>query len=357
MNQTISSSLKAIGIRIYAIYLISKIGYARLLDKKIVFIFGTPSHRNIGDLAIACAELEFVKYRIDRTVIINIPFPVIIKEKDIIYRAVTDSDIITGHGGGNMGDTYTIEEKCRRDFIKHFKNNKIIIFPQTIHFSNSKIGKNELAKTILIYGQHSNLTLIAREQISYEKMKNAFTTNKVILTPDIVLSMNISRAKNERRGILICLRDDIESKLDKNNKREVILFAKQNFSKVKCTDTISKDKLFLIRPKHRIVNQKLNEFKSSNLVITDRLHGMVFSAITGTPCIAITNFNHKVTGTYEWIKHLPYIKFCDDISKLDILLGQINLDSNYSYNPDDFNEYWKEISDAIEGSSKNVGRN
>ncbi len=37
------------------------------------------------------------------------------------------------------------------------------------------------------------------------------------------------------------------------------------------------------------LNSKFAEFLSSGLVITDRLHGMIFAAITGTPCIALDN--------------------------------------------------------------------
>lgn len=58
---------------------------------------------------------------------------------------------------------------------------------------------------------------------------------------------------------------------------------------------------------------KFKDFQKSKLVITDRLHGMVFCAISGTPCIAFSNYNHKVKGTYDWIKDLDYIKYVDNI--------------------------------------------
>jgi pyruvyl transferase EpsI len=59
------------------------------------------------------------------------------------------------------------------------------------------------------------------------------------------------------------------------------------------------------------VRKKMQEFCGAKLVITDRLHGMVFSAITGTPCIVFSNSNHKVKGTYDWISYLPYISYVD----------------------------------------------
>ena len=43
-----------------------------------------------------------------------------------------------------------------------------------------------------------------------------------------------------------------------------------------------------------IIMDKFKDFQKSELVITDRLHGMVFCAISGTPCIVFGNYNQKV---------------------------------------------------------------
>ena len=61
------------------------------------------------------------------------------------------------------------------------------------------------------------------------------------------------------------------------------------------------------------MGKKLQEFADAEFVITDRLHGMVFAAITETPCIVFSNYNQKVKGTYEWISCLPYIKYARDV--------------------------------------------
>ena len=42
------------------------------------------------------------------------------------------------------------------------------------------------------------------------------------------------------------------------------------------------------------LNKKFREFSERNLIITDRLHGMIFAAITGTPCVAMDNISHKI---------------------------------------------------------------
>ena len=61
---------------------------------------------------------------------------------------------------------------------------------------------------------------------------------------------------------------------------------------------ISQNQILAEVRKSVIVN-KLKEFAGAQLVITDRLHGMVFCYLTNTPCIVFSNYNHKVLGTYE----------------------------------------------------------
>lgn len=36
-----------------------------------------------------------------------------------------------------------------------------------------------------------------------------------------------------------------------------------------------------------------DQFRSLQLIVTDRLHGMIFAAITSTPCIVFGNFNQQ----------------------------------------------------------------
>ncbi len=325
------------------------IAAARASNKPVVFILGTPTHRNIGDLAIAKAETAFLKSAIPDCMVARIPLQTVLANKDdILSQLVQPGDSICGIGGGNMGDMYLREEECRRIIMQKFPDNTIVIFPQTIHFSDT--GRQEFVKTKAIYAAHRHLTLIAREQVSLGIMQEAFPNNTVLFTPDIVLSLNESAAKRPRDGLLICLRNDEEAKIGDAEKAMIADFSKQHFTAVRHTDTISDDPHFKYRSRDGVVDRKLDEFRSAKLVITDRLHGMVFSAITGTPCIAMASFNHKVTNTYKWLEHLPYVKFCADTAELEALAAQIDLDQTYDYDPAFFNEYWDKIKQAMSAS-------
>lgn len=55
---------------------------------------------------------------------------------------------------------------------------------------------------------------------------------------------------------------------------------------------------------------------------------MLFSAVTGTPCLALDNVSHKVRDGYAWIQDLPYILYSDgsdlpgDICRLSEIAGK-----------------------------------
>ena len=84
---------------------------------------------------------------------------------------------------------------------------------------------------------------------------------------------------------------------------------------INITDTIV-DFPFSQKMRGKVLENKLNEFKKAKLVLTDRLHGMIFAAITGTPCVAMDNYNHKVRGVYQLMKHIEYIEYVYNIHEI-----------------------------------------
>lgn len=102
----------------------------------------------------------------------------------VLKKVIRSDTRLILHGGGNMGDEWLKEEEDRRKIIKTFANNKMIIFPQTIHYQDPK----KFLESVEFYAKFKNLTIVAREKKSFEILKNNYK-NEVILTPDIVLSL------------------------------------------------------------------------------------------------------------------------------------------------------------------------
>ena len=205
-------------------------------------------------------------------------------------------------------------------------------------------GEDKMKKSAAVYNKHKYLKICAREKISYELVCNLY--NDVVLMPDMVLSMNESNQESVRSGCLLCLRNDIEKTLDLKESNKYLDELKELFHGAVCiTDTDSSD-CIPIENRNAAINEKLDEFRSAELVVTDRLHGMIFSAITGTPCIVLNSKSHKITGCYEWIKHLDYITLYKDKESIFDLYNQIPKQCN-RYNNDYLQPYFSELKKYI----------
>lgn len=71
-----------------------------------------------------------------------------------------------------------------------------------------------------------------------------------------------------------------------------------------------------------ILDTIIQKLQSAEVVITDRLHGMVLSATGQVPCIAFDNSTKKISGVYGWFKDCPNVRLGDD-TKVDDLMGWI----------------------------------
>lgn len=314
-------------------------------ENKIIFLLGVPQHGNLGDHAITSAEQDFFKNYFSDFVVIEVP---LYTYTNHLYelKSIINNNIICISGGGSLGTLWMEAENDIREIIEVFNNNVVFILPQTIYYEDSEWGKGELGKSKLIYGMNKELTLCAREKASFEFMKKEYVNNSVFLIPDMVLYLKKDHYYKERNGILLCIRKDKESIINDKTKYELYEIAKEHSDKVEFTDTVLPVRI-RNKAREKYLNEKFNEFGEAELVITDRLHGMIFAAITGTPCIALNNCSNKVKGVYEWIKHLNYIHYMDETDDIREYIGRLIKLGGCTYNNDVFVQYFKKLSDAI----------
>lgn len=275
-------------------------------NKKIIFC-DAASYNNLGDQAISYAISLLIRDKFSDYEYIEITEKDFLRNFKYLRKHIKEDDIICLSGGGNMGNLYPRYEAIRRKVIKSFKNNKIVIFPQTIDYENDKYGKYEKERSKKIYNYNNNLLVCAREIKSYKNMSEMY--NNVILVPDIVFYLYNNKEivpqnnnKNDIMRIGICLREDRESTL-KNNERQEIMNSLENekYQLVKLT-TMSNANYINYENRPKELWQKLKEFSDCDFIITDRLHGMIFSILCNKPCIVFDNTNKKVSGVLETVK-------------------------------------------------------
>lgn len=276
--------------------------------KKKVYIIGIPEYSNLGDHAIAIAQRNLLEEFFPDRDIIEITNDMMNNHCLAIKYTLKNDDVITLIGGGNFGDEYPSEQNARMLALHYFKKNKIVMFPQTVYFTEA--GQEELRKTQNTIEKCKNLHMIYREKKSYDYAMSHFPSAKNYFAIDTVLCLPYEKTQ-EKNGILLCFRSDKEAFIAPELIYEIETYFQSKGKQTKKIDTVLDHN---IHPDEResIVYQYLDLFAKSEMVVTDRLHGMIFSAITGTPCVVFPNYNHKVCGCYDTIKELGYIQLVEE---------------------------------------------
>lgn len=277
-------------------------------------LMNTPDHDNLGDHALTMGTMDYFSYYFPNEETIEISGRQWDAFKEKIICKIGKSDIIVIVGGGFMGDLWPVQDGRVKQILSAFKENKIIFFPQTFYYVDKLDSIRNADKEL--YNDRKNILFLHREENSYrnftEKVVGDFSRNKCF--PDLALYLNKMQRNNKRNGILICLRLDKESVA--NETRKKLFNLSSHFGKsVSAIDTVL-DRSVGRDERAGEVTNILDIISGSELLITDRLHAMIFAVITGTPCIALDNLSHKVSGVYKWIQELDYIT-CLDAGDVD----------------------------------------
>lgn len=328
----------------YLLWLFSNIG--TLVFKDYYVLVGTPQHGNLGDQAIALAEYQLFDVCGKNKAIVEIPSEVM--SRAVFLRPWVGKRDIFINGGGFIGSLWIGEERMIRSVLNSYQENRVIILPQTITFEDSEWGRKVKEESIEIYNRHKNLIICAREQKSYELGKQIFPNAKILRVPDMVLSYKLTEAFEEnRRGAVMCMRSDCEKALsDLDNQRIEAVLRRFYGDEIQHTDTVLEHKVQK-QQRSLYVNEKLKQFAAARLVVTDRLHGMVFAALVGTPCIALGNTNGKVKGIYQWIEKFDYVRYIECVDGMEEIVPQLMNLTKCQYDNRHLVEMYEELKELI----------
>lgn len=292
-------------------------------NKKIVIALAA-NYGNLGDVAITYAQKQFLKKNFPEYDVIEFEISNTFTGMKSLKQYIRQDDMITIVGGGNLGDLYDDIEFARQFIIRNFPKNKIVIFPQTIVFSKTLSGRLRLLWAKAIYNSHKDLTLFVREQFSFEQYRSVF--RRIEKAPDIVMSMDYAEPEGvERDGITVCFRDDKENGVDMVVKDRLVSEIQRNYPvQMKDTHVGNQNNLQKL---YAELHNLISIFQKSRVVITDRLHGMILSYITHTPCVALCGGNKKILGCYQWIAESNYVRLIEsDVNEdsLETVLREID---------------------------------
>lgn len=320
--------------------------------KKKIILFSIPTHPNLGDQAqLMCTEKwiaeNYKGYKFFSLSHICVPFQNDVRTLFINYSfwcyivlkiTVRKNDVFVGHSGyffvDHHGGWYTY------DFIVKNWGNKFIILPQTINFYTPYV-RRVVSKS---FGNKDNLTILCRDKVSYENGKELFGTTKLLLYPDIVTSLiGTNSFSNDREGVLFCMRDDLEA-FYKPNLIDELMKKFGNIRKERIDTTLKVSKREIKLHRDRLILSMIEKISTYKVVITDRYHGTIFSAIANTPVIVLNSADHKLSSGVSWFPREVYgtnVQFAESLD-MAFSLAQDRLNSNeVLINPPSFKEnYW-----------------
>ncbi len=292
------------------------------LGKKVVLI-NTPSHDNLGDHAIAYAETAWIKEKTDYSVI-DITGDLYRQYHTVIHKFIKEEDIIAISGGGYIGNLWECEEQLVEQVILEYPNNAIRVFPQSVYFTDNKEGTRALTKAQEIFQKHQNLVLFAREEFSYLFLKENFPKCQIDFAMDMAFYLQkqtnffYHKAQN-RKGIAICLKSDKESIFSEQEKEEMNKITKKQGEKLIFTDTVMGYPIDKWQRSLEL-SRKLEEFSGYKLIITDRLHGVIFSVLTQTPCIIWRGVSYKNKGIYQILSRYIALHYAENLKEFEKIL-------------------------------------
>lgn len=297
-----------------------------LKDKKNIFYMITPPARldNIGDHAQVVGIKKWFDNHFPEYNVVEVDKDQTDKYISALRYLINDDDLVFLHSGGNMNDRSPWSEGARRNVVRNFNQTPIIQLPQTVFFSDTNSGQQALKKSKIVYNSHQNLSIIARDPVSHEYIQDYFDVETDVY-PDFALMIDAEdyvEVERPRSGVMLCLRRDSESDVSPEEKTRLTSAIRKANYEVTHFDTtldehIPKDQ------RETFLADTLRTFAAHDLVVTDRFHGMIFSVITRTPCIAIDTVDHKISSSSQWFSmYEDEVRYADTIDAVPSLLEE-----------------------------------
>lgn len=293
-----------------------------------------PYHSNIGDTLIWRGTEHFLK-RTGLKCLYKASYLTYIEQKmkKIVYRNTVGIPgkkvLIFLHGGGNFGDLWEESQIFRKEIIKNYPDNQIIILPQTVFYRDD--GKIKI--DAVLFAKHKNLTICARDKKSYQILKENFQ-NEIIMVPDMAFCIPQKKLKKYAAAqipgsTLLLKRTDKE--LDSSIDYSQYISQKQ-FDTYDWV-TIGK-RYFEERMTHRFIRWKIIPNPAADLyanavfqkamiregvrqiskyenIYSTRLHTAILSILMEKPFVLFDNSYGKNSSFFEtWLSDLDEMKFC-----------------------------------------------
>ena len=314
-------------------------------DSRRAYVIGSTTHNNLGDHLIAASTIRVLHEVRPDLDIIQVPYSDYYKMKESLQQEITPKDLLVFLGGGFFGNIWAYSDEMRRDAFRTWPDNQKIMFPQSVFFTEDEEGHSSLEEAQQTYCREEDI-LAFRDRVSYDFAIEHFK-GRIFLAPDIVMYHALPEYYGmQRSGALMVMRSDKEKKLTAEAEEQILQQLEEKGFAVKYADncTLSGVK---VEGREVQLDVLIRKYAESSVVVTDRLHGAVISAITGTPCVVFGNNHHKIAGAMEWLKDVPYVRYVTDLDGFAEALEAVLAVEDLEYPEEKVQKGFEEFREAV----------
>ncbi|GGI54045.1 polysaccharide pyruvyl transferase family protein [Oxalicibacterium solurbis] len=286
-----------------------------------------PTHGNVGDLLIMHGTLAFFRKQ-------GLQPKTIAPHDAFDTRWVAPGDVVVFHGGGNFGDLYPCFQQLRERVVQSCKDNRIVILPQSLHFSSDET----MLRSAHIFRQHGDVHLCVRDRASLQTA--ALFTDNVLLLPDMahqLYPLQAPQAAYMRPGALRISRIDDEAgetgdiagaphidmltdwpQFVGRRERRIELFRRAYGAFFRRGMGRWANRVLSpmwIGYSNRLIADAAKLFARHHLIVTDRLHGHILACLLDRNSIVLDN---------SYGKNSRYVQAWTRPSELVVLNGEQN---------------------------------
>jgi pyruvyl transferase EpsO len=286
-----------------------------------------PNHPNVGDSAIWLGQRAYLEgrgirpiYECDQRTY---------SSSRLARRLRGGTILLTG--GGNFGDLWPSFQAFRERVVADFPNNRIILLPQTIHFSDPAA----LDRARRVLNAHPDLTILVRDGHSLSLAREHFT-GTVTLCPDMALAASdIPTPVDRGRAIVWLARRDAESAgyayvdeaddvsysdwaapAPEDDRAPFLVTRRLPELEARLPVVATVARRVLRRTFDDRATERLDRGRaligSARVVITDRLHGHILCLLMGIPHVLLDNAYGKIRGFHDtWTRGSPITRWAD----------------------------------------------
>lgn len=321
---------------------------------KNIFVFGAPFHSNMGDQAQSYCTDVWIKSSYPGYMVRIYDTAELSQDNYRLLRRIkkycNKKDKVFLHSGYHTTDLYMLEENMQRKVVSLFLDRQIVMLPQTINYTTEE----EQICAQKVYNSHPDLVMMCRDEVSYKTAERLFPKCKRLLVPDIVTTMIGTKTYNkQRKGILLCLRNDKESKISQSERKQLVTDISEIDTYYFSDTTIAMSAQEIKKNREKILHDLWEEYAGYCAIITDRYHGTIFSLIANTPVIVISSTDHKLNSGVNWFpaSFNAYVRYVPDLREVaDNVRNIYAREYEYRLEPYFQNKYYSTLRNRIEGN-------